>query len=44
MIILLVTVFRQSISLLFFNKTEEDIWCRQILESMVKEDDRYGFK
>lgn len=33
-------ISRESIQIIFFNKTESDIWCRQKLEQITKKDER----
>lgn len=35
---------RDKLIILNFNKTEEDIWCKEVFDSLAKSDDRIQFR
>lgn len=35
------SLFREMVNLLYFNKTENDIWCRANLDSLAKANNKY---
>lgn len=36
--------FSESLSLFYYNKTEQDIWCREQLESIAEKHSQFQFK
>lgn len=44
----LISIFRflrrEKLIILNFNKTEEDIWCKEMFDSLAKSDDRLQFR